>query len=62
MDLFVVAMPSCKFQTTFTGLVAQLLVQVEPLEHTLPVQEFSAAQFTKMIAGYRFTLLAQVLP
>ena len=58
----VIAMSAAEFQAVFARLVTQLLVEVEPLQDALPVEEFAAAALAELVARNGLAQLAQVLP
>ena len=62
MHLVIIAVTAFERQALLPGLVPQLLVQVEPFQHTLPVEEFPSAQLAKLVARVLLALFAQVAP
>ncbi len=62
MDLLKITVMAGQAPAALPGQAAQLLIQVKPLQHALPVQEFPAAQLAKLVAGNCLALCPQVLP
>ena len=62
MDLFKISVMTGQAPAVLSGQITQLLIKVKPLQHTLPVQEFPAAQLAELVAGNRLALFPQVLP
>ncbi len=62
MQLGVISVAPGQRQSVLTGLVTQLLVQVEPLQDPLPIQELAPAELAKLVPGNGLALLSEVLP
>jgi len=62
VNLFKITVMAGQAPAALPGQVAQLLIEVKPLQHALPVQEFPAAQLAKLVAGNCLALCPQVLP
>jgi hypothetical protein len=62
VDLFVFAVFPTQVQAILTRFITQLLVQIEPFQDALPVQEFPAAEFPELVASTVFSLLTKVPP